>query len=553
MRKLWWASHKEKFAPIDETFIRQYRSDWVALVHDCFDWQDDQRPTFYQDEILAAIPKHKRVAVRGPHGLGKTALDSWAILCFALTRDGDDWKIPTTASAWRQLTKYLWPEVHKWIRRIRWDKVKRAPFRTRYELNDLSLKLKTGEAFAVASDNSDLIEGAHADSLLYLFDEAKAIPDSTWDAAEGAFSNAGDDTANEAFALATSTPGETNGRFYDIHKRKPGFEDWWVRHVTLDEAIRAGRISKDWAQQRARQWGETSALYQRRVLGEFAAGDEDGVIPLAWVELANERYRDWVDAGRPAGRQVSVGVDVGAEGDKTVIAPRSDDVDCPRLTKDADGNVLESVGRKLKVIEELRDYAKADTMSTVGRIMGILQARPNIRALIDVIGIGAGVVHRLREMKKELQEASTEIIRWRIVGFGAAEGTDWRDDSGELGAINKRAAAWWNMRQLLDPANDHHVALPAHDLLTGELTTPRYEVRSGGKLKIESKKDIKKRLGRKEDDARSTDFADAVIQAFWDEDAIEAAIAEKDDDKSSRERFKERSRLNKPLGVRRRR
>ena len=476
------------------------------------------------------------------------------MIAFALTRDGEDWKMPTTASAWRQLTKYLWPEIHKWVRRIRWDKVKRPPFRTRYELNDLSLKLRTGEAFAVASDNSDLIEGAHADSIFYLFDESKAIPDSTFDAAEGAFSNAGEDTPAEAFALSVSTPGETQGRFYDIHKRKPGFEDWWVRHVTLEEAIRAKRISKEWAEQRALQWGETSALYQRRVQGEFAASDEDGVIPLAHVELANDRWRDWEEAGKPKGVYISIGVDVGAEGDKTVIAPRSDDVEVPKLIKDLEGNILESVPRKLKVIEELRDYAKGDsttgTMELVGRILGIFNARPLIRALIDVIGIGTGVVHRLREKKKELQEESSEIIRWRVVAFGAAEGTEWRDDSGELGAINKRAAAWWNMRQLLDPHNGHNVALPPHDLLTGELTTPKYEVRSGGKLKIESKKEIKKRLGRKEDDARSTDFADAVIQAFWDEDSIEAAIAGKDDDKSSRERFKERSRLNKPLGLR---
>ena len=37
----------------------------------------------------------------------------------------------------------------------------------------------------------------------------------------------------------------------------------------------------------------------------------------------------------------------------------------------------------------------------------------------------------------------------------------------------------------------------------------RLLVRSGGKVQVESKKDIHKRIGR------STDDADAVIQAFW--------------------------------------
>src|SRR6185436_2954082 len=104
-----------------------------------------------------------------------------AILWFCLTRDQEDWKVATTASAWRQLTKFLWPEVHKWARRIKWDAIGRAPFSETTELFTQSIRLETGEAFAVASDDSSLIEGAHADHLLYIFDESKVIPDDTWD------------------------------------------------------------------------------------------------------------------------------------------------------------------------------------------------------------------------------------------------------------------------------------------------------------------------------------------------------------------------------------
>jgi hypothetical protein len=76
-------------------------------------------------------------------------------------------------------------------------------FDKRIELMTLSLKLSTGEAFAVASDDNEMIEGAHADSLEYIFDEAKAIKSETFDSAEGALSG-GD--ATEAYALAVSTP-----------------------------------------------------------------------------------------------------------------------------------------------------------------------------------------------------------------------------------------------------------------------------------------------------------------------------------------------------------
>lgn len=417
---------------------------------------------------MAELPERKRVTVRGPHGLGKTAMAAWIILWFALTRDGGDWKIPTTASAWRQLTKYLWPELRKWARRIRWDVVGRGRFNERLEMLALSLKLDTGEAFALASNDVNAIEGAHATSLLYVFDEGKAIPDDIWDGAEGAFASP---ETGEALALAISTPGEPQGRFYEIHSRKPGLEDWWVRHVTLKEAVDAGRISGEWAKQRKRQWGEKSAVYQNRVAGEFAASEEDGVIPLAWVEAANQRWLEWQDQGKPLeGEMTAVGVDVARSGkDKTVFALRYD-----------------------WLITELRRYSKADTMETTGRVAGILNLGGT--AVVDVIGVGAGVVDRLREQGKNVE------------AFNASERTDHQDQSGELGFVNSRSAAWWNLREILEL---EPVALPPDDRLTGDLVAPRWKVVSGGKIQVESKDEIKKRINR------STDDADAVIQAFW--------------------------------------
>lgn len=271
----------------------QYWNDPIAWAYDFLVWPTPKnRLTAYQEEILNSIPEKKRVCVRGPHGLGKTALASLGLLWFACTRDGLDWKVLTTASAWRQLIVYLWPEVHKWSRRIRWAKLKRAQFNQRTELMTTALKLSTGEATAVASDNFEFIEGAHADYMLWILDEGKAIPDRTWDAVEGAFAGAGTDTAVEAYALAISTPGEPVGRFYDIHMQKMGLEDWHPRHVTLKEAIKSKRISKEWAAQRKAQWGENSVLYQNRVLGEFGNSESDGVIPYAWLTQAMERYPD---------------------------------------------------------------------------------------------------------------------------------------------------------------------------------------------------------------------------------------------------------------------
>ena len=126
---------------MEAEFKRAYYYDPVAFIHDCFWWPSGQRSADYQDEICSMIIEKKRVAARGPHGPGKTALAAWLTLWFSLTRDGEDWKVVTTASAWRQLTHYLWPEIHKWSRKLKWKKMGRRLFSSISELMTLSLKL----------------------------------------------------------------------------------------------------------------------------------------------------------------------------------------------------------------------------------------------------------------------------------------------------------------------------------------------------------------------------------------------------------------------------
>jgi hypothetical protein len=324
--------------------------------------------------------------------------------------------------------------------------------------------------------------------LLYVFDEAKAIPSATWDAAEGAFSGASEESGLEAKALAISTPGEPAGRFYDIHSRRAGLEDWTALHVTLADAVAAGRISQKWADQRKALWGENSQLYQIRVLGEFSSHSADGVIPLAWIEKANERWQEWLAADKP-GKFVTVGVDVGYGKDKSVLAKRFEQA----TVTDTGSSVT-----PYKAIDTLIYDGGADTMAVSGRTKGILDAYGG-QAVVDVIGYGAGVVDRLREQG------------YTVTAFNAGERAEGTDKSGELGFVNKRSQAWWRLRELLDPANDEPIALPPDDLLTGDLCGPKWKVTSGGKIQIEDKPSVKERIGR------STDSADAVMMAFANE------------------------------------
>jgi hypothetical protein len=465
---------------------RQTRLEWhddpVGFCRDCIVWPKKTELAEYQAEELLTVQRDRRLAVRAPHGTGKTTSEALLVLWFVVTREaaGLDWKAVTTAGAWRQLERYLWPEVHLWARRLRWDRLGMPAWSERNELLQLSINLRHGQAFAVASSDPALIEGAHAESLLYIFDESKAIDAGVFDAAEGAFAGPG-----EVFALACSTPGEPAGRFYDMHMRKPGLEDWSTLHITLERAITAGRIDRHWADQRARQWGEYSAVYQNRVLGEFASSEADSIMPLAWVEAAVERGRAWQDAGAELGPITHLGVDVAREGrDKTVLAPRYGDV-----------------------IGPLRRFTHAPTTQTTGFVAQVLRANPDCRPIVDDIGVGGGVVDQLREQgfKKTFPfKGSSKSLR--------------KDRTGELEFLNTRAAAWWHLREQLDPAYNPTLALPDDDELIGDLTAPHWEVTSTGKIKVEDKKDIKERIGR------SPDAGDAVVQACFDASRGEGAV-----------------------------
>ena len=349
----------------------------------------------------------------------------------------------------------------------------------------MRLKLSTGAAKAINSAEPEAIEGGHADYLFFVFDEAKIIPDEMWDALEGTFAGGGESGPQYAKILAMSTPGEPNGRFFDIHRRKKGYEDWHIKHITKEQAISSGRMAEEWADNRKLQWGSESQLYYNHVLGEFKERDEDAIIPLHWIEQAFDRWDVWQAEieknGSARGELTSIGCDVGTGGsnDSGAIARCYDDV-------------------RIDTIDEV-GHRKNITMVTAGMVKGILDAYQDVRAYIDVIGIGLGVFDRLREQNYD-----------RALPFNSAEKAPptLKDKTGEFKFANKRSAMWWLGREMLDPSNNCKVALPRDDKLIGELTTPKYEIMSNAVIKVESKKDIRKRIHR------STDYADAVLQAL---------------------------------------
>jgi hypothetical protein len=50
--------------------VARYYDDPIAFTRDCIDWNGPGLAS-YQEDVIDTLSRRKRVAVRGPHGLGK--------------------------------------------------------------------------------------------------------------------------------------------------------------------------------------------------------------------------------------------------------------------------------------------------------------------------------------------------------------------------------------------------------------------------------------------------------------------------------------------------
>jgi intein/homing endonuclease len=400
-----------------------------------------------------------------------STLMAWLIWWALLTVD--DVKVPITAGDWGQLEKYLWPEIHKWSHRLKWDKIHRDPPTNRELMGTDIVLTKTCLTRTASPQDEAKFEGAHAEQrVMACFDEAKVVRPAMFDNIEGSFS-----LTEEPLALAFSTPDAPIGRFYDICvNRENRYSDWYTIHVTDEDQIKAGRMSADYVEKRRKQWGENSALFRNHIKGEFAADAVNAVIPWHYIEGAMTRWSEMAAAGLLYSMPTtSIACDPGAGGsDPTIVARKGT------------GNVIKSL--------QSHDYK--DTMQTAEMLKRETGYDKRMPIYLDVIGIGTGIYDYL------------SMDGYNVIPFVASAAAEGTDSSGEVKFLNQRAYAWFQSRELLDPTKETNVAIPNDDDLKGELAAPIWEATDRGKRKVQSKDELRKNLGR------STDHADAVIMAL---------------------------------------
>ena len=415
---------------------------------------------FLKDVGAAIHDGKRRFSVRAGHGVGKTGLEAWLVLWFVLF-----WrplKMPITANSQDQLRDVVWAEVAHWWRELP-DFLK-----TLIEINAerISIKADPDAAFAVArtarKEKPEALQGFHSDNLVFVIEEASGIDDIIFEVAGGALST------EDAWQFMFANPTRTSGYFFNSHHKNR--ENWRCYHVPCSHSY---RVSPNYAVDQAREYGEDSNVYRVRVLGEFPLSEDDAVIPLGLIEAAVGRE---VRPSEHAG--IVWGLDVARFGDDTTaLAMRR-------------GNAL---------LAPVREWKKLDNMQVAGIIAKLfretaLDKRP-ASINIDVIGLGAGVVDRLRELG----------LPARGVNVGEASPLD------PQRYMRLRDELWFSAREWFD-AKD--CTMPKDDGLMSELVQPKYKIESSGKIKVESKDDMKKR------GVKSPNRADAFCLTFAGGDMV---------------------------------
>ena len=209
--------------------------------------------------------------------------------------------------------------------------------------------------------------------------------------------------------------------------------------------------------------------------GNFMAARVDHshqLIPSSWVRAANQRWKE----GGDKRAMVSMGVDVAGGGkDREVIA---------RLHA---GNWFDR-----PLVHQGVDTK--DGHAVAGRIV---QAQRNgAPVAIDMTGGWGGAP------RTALRAAEVDVT-----GVVFSEHSGAIDAQTKIEFANLRAEMLWNFRLAMDPNSGEDVALPPDAKLEAEFTTPRWMLK-GGKIWVESKDEIKKRLGV------SPDLFDAYMIAW---------------------------------------
>ena len=443
-----------------QSLITHYRANPVefcrkVLDFDPYPWQiealeaiRDSDPDFWPGEDTPI----RRIAIKSGHGVGKgrlfAAASWWAVFCYFPV------KVVITSPSEKQLDGSLWPEVRSLGENsdllntlffIKSDKIE-----SRKYPSDSFIVKKTSRA-----EQPEAMQGVHQEHVFLFPDEASAIPDPVYNAAAGSMAG-----RHRVMVMGTN-PTRTTGYLYDQFAEPNGL--WRLMTVNCEDLPHL----REYCEEKLQECGDDRDHdeYLIRVRGEFPKGDDTGVIQIAHVLEATRR------SIIPSPNEPIIwGLDVARFGaDRSALAKRQGG----------------------KVLEPITSWTNLDLMQLCGRVVAEYQEttqRPE-EILVDAIGMGAGVVDRLRELDLPVRGINVSETSSMAALYHRLRDELWF-----------KCAEWFAGRMC---------EIPDQKLLISELASPKFKYNSSGKRQVEAKDDTKKRTGR-----RSPDLADALVLTF---------------------------------------
>jgi len=429
-----------------------FADDPLGFVLFAFQWGDGELegetgPDEWQSDILQAIgtglltiSQAIQIAVASGHDIGKTALVSWLILWSLSTMP--DTRGVVTANTETQLKTKTWAELAKWHRLFiakHWFSLTATAL---FSVDKDHEKTWRVDMVAWSERNTEAFSGMHNKwkRVILVFDEASGIPDVVWEASEGTMS----DSDTEMIWLVFGNPTRNQGRFKDCFGK---FKHRWIRRQ-IDS--RTSKVSnKETIQRWIEDYGLDSDFVKVRVRGLFPA-------------MSASQFYSLEDLDRAFGK---------------VLRPEQYDFAPKILTVDPafEGNDLMEIGmRQGLLFRILRTIPKNDNDITMANLIAQIEKDEDADAVFIDGGFGTGIISAGRTWGKD----------WQIVWFA--------EKSANPGCLNKRAEMATEAKKWLKDGG----AIPDDKELYEDILCPETVPRTDGKIQLESKKEIKKRLGR---------------------------------------------------------
>lgn len=487
--------------------LNSWRADWNRFVRDALGVTLDRE----QQDILASVQFNPRTSVASGTARGKDFVAACAAVSFLYltprwnTRRElvENTKVALTAPTDRQVKNIMIPEVARL-----YNRAKQRGIILPGRLNAYDIRTNNEEwfltGFKADEHNHEAWSGFHAVHTMFVITEASGIGDDTFSAIEG-------NLQGDSRILLVFNPNTPVG--YAARSQRG---DRWAKfrlnsltapNVLQKRLVIPGQVNYEWVADKVEQWCTPISaedreeelddfefegkwyrpedLFRKKVLGKFPKVADDVLIPHQWIESAQERWK-LAQGKEPVSDELRLlGVDVAGMGrDSTCFCERK--------------------GKWVAEMQSRNSSGQADHMAVAGDIAARRRRHPRMVVSIDTIGEGAGVFSRCLEL-----DDKRYIISCKYSEGAKQFDRDLSDITGQYRFVNMRAYLFWCVRDWLNPKNETGAMLPPDSQLLEEATEIRWSFRSDGRILIEPKEDIKKRLGR------STDKFDALANTFY--------------------------------------